>query len=231
MWWEVVRNFFFPPFCVSCEGATASPGEVICRRCWAAARAERAEPFTLTPAGLVEGAAADGIYGRCAYRWNERFEPILHAYKYRGFSQLDGPLGEALAALIVSDRRLASCDLLLPVPLTVGRRRERGYNQAERIARKAAAPLGAKVSSGAVRRRGGLRSQTKLGRSGRRANVSGVFRVKHPSVIAGRKILVVDDVITTGATAGELARVLLAAGAVRVAVAAVVQAGSSRRPS
>jgi len=136
-----------------------------------------------------------------------------------------------MAGTIVSDPALMRADLLVPVPLTRARAAERGFNQSAVLARHISRLLGIPVAERAVRRVGRSRSQTKLSPEGRRKNVRGVFRVRDPSAVRGKRILIVDDVWTTGATAEELARALLGAGAREVSAIAAARASGPRGSS
>ena len=122
--------------------------------------------------------------------------------------------------------------LVLPVPLWTGKRRTRGFNQAEEIARFVVRDLAnggtastrIQLDTTSLVRQRETASQTGLTRPQRRANVRGAFAVVRRDVVRGRSILLVDDVMTTGTTAGECARVLLRAGAKEVFVATVARA-------
>jgi ComF family protein len=117
--------------------------------------------------------------------------------------------------------------LVLAVPLAKTRRRERGFNQAEEIARafvRRQRSTGIKLDTGSLVRTRDTASQTGLTRHQRRLNLRGAFAVTQPERIRGRSILLVDDVMTTGTTAGECARVLLRGGAKQVFVATVARA-------
>jgi ComF family protein len=121
--------------------------------------------------------------------------------------------------------------LLLPVPLHAGKLRQRGFNQAELIARVALGRLEKDpATAGRLRllddvmeRRRPTESQTGLTRHQRRENIQGAFRVVRPEAIAARPVVLVDDVYTTGTTVGECARVLRRSGAARVYVATVAR--------
>lgn len=136
---------------------------------------------------------------------------ILQLYKYRGVRPLAGPLGDRLAETLP---RLGaeSLDLILPIPLHRKRERQRGFNQAallaKRLSRRSGIPLGGKDC---VRVRD-TAPQTGLRGAERRKNVRGAFAVPCPERVQGRRVLLVDDVLTTGATADACARALLAAG-------------------
>jgi len=107
-------------------------------------------------------------------------------------------------------------ELLLPVPLSAQRLRSRGYNQAWEVTRRLGVQLGVPASVSVLHRLRDNPAQSALDREQRLENLQGAFRVADPARIAGRHIGVVDDVMTTGATLGEIATQLKRAGAARV---------------
>jgi len=114
-------------------------------------------------------------------------------------------------------------DLLLPVPLAPARLAERGYNQAWELARRLATRIDRPAQAGLLRRpRSGPR-QARLDRQARRRNLRGSFEVVDPQALAGRRLVLVDDVLTTGATAVEATRSLMRAGAAAVQVWALAR--------
>jgi ComF family protein len=166
---------------------------------------------------------------------------LIHLLKYAAVLPAAKPLGKLLAQGM-EQLRFASGDsipLLVPVPLHSSKRRERRFNQSELIARAALRQLPAKFEldcSVLVRQRQ-TRSQVALDREARIKNMSGAFRVVAPERVKGRTVIVVDDVMTTGTTVSECARVLKRAGAEKVfaaTVARTLKAGdapsSSREP-
>jgi ComF family protein len=146
----------------------------------------------------------------------------IHALKYRGERRLIGPLAEALAERWV--RAAAGGDLLTWVPVHDSRRRERGFDQAELLARAMAARVGLPVQACLERQRRTV-AQHSLGQRERAGNVGGVFAVARPSVdsLQRRWVVVVDDVMTTGATVSGCAAALRAAGAVGVSAITVAR--------
>jgi ComF family protein len=135
-------------------------------------------------------------------------------------------LGESIATLAPYFRQ--SPRLLLPVPLHAAKLRQRGFNQSELIARaalKSPALSGLQMSleTTILQRTRATSSQTGLTRHQRRENIRGAFKVLRPAEVAGRDLLLVDDVFTTGTTVSECARVLRQAGAQRVLVATVAR--------
>jgi ComF family protein len=147
-------------------------------------------------------------------------DAAIRALKYRRLEHLAGDL----AALLAAAEPLAGCDAVVPVPLHWRRRLARGFNQAERIARPLASRLGLPLVAALVRRVPTAR-QAALDRGGRLRNVAGAFACRRGAAVSGRRLALVDDVVTTGATLDEGARALLAAGA-----AAVVAVAVARRP-
>jgi len=124
----------------------------------------------------------------------------------------------ALGALLATRYPFADDALLIPVPLHPQRLRERGFNQAALLARAVARRRGLAVADRALRRSRATQGQPGLTAVERRRNLAGAFRVRQPGLVAGRSVVVIDDVLTTGATADACARALLAAGASRVDV-------------
>jgi ComF family protein len=161
--------------------------------------------------------------------YDDGLRELIHLLKYNGVRPAAGALGrmlgETLTAMAPSlDQPLV---LLVPVPLHRGKRRQRGFNQAELIAQVALrAPVAGQrfqLASGILARVRDTHSQIGLTSHQRRENLRGAFAVTQPQQIAGREVVLVDDVYTTGTTASECARVLRRAGASRVWVVTVAR--------
>ena len=220
----------YPSLCLGCDrrlpetdGAAGDPlaGLPLCPTCLAALPA--APPLGV--AALAD-ARAEGVLAGAAALWTYdaggAVRRVQHALKYGGRERIGVPLGHLLAAAV---RRAgaAPVDLVIPVPLAALRLLERGYNQSAALAEGAAAALGAECRPERLVRTRSTRTQTALTAEQRRANVDSAFAVPHPEAVAGRHVLLVDDVLTTGATLVAAARPLAAAGAtVTVAALAAV---------
>jgi ComF family protein len=144
----------------------------------------------------------------------------VHALKYGRRRRVAAALG----ALLAMRYPYAPEALLVPVPLHVNRLRSRGFNQALLLARALARHRGLEVAARALVRRRDTHMQPGLSAPDRRRNLRGAFAVREPARIAGRHVVLVDDVLTTGATADACATVLHAAGAARVDVFTVGRA-------
>ena len=199
----LLLDLLFPPRCGGCE----APGAWICAAC--RARREPARPPRLAH---VRSVAALGVF---AGPLRQAVHRLKYAHEFVLAEALGAELGDALAAGLARGWRV---DSVVPVPLAPARARERGHDQADRLAAACAATSGVTFRR-ALRRVRDTRSQVGLGRDERRANVRGAF-VAEP---LDGGVALVDDVLTTGSTLAECARVLKRAGAreVRALVVAV----------
>jgi ComF family protein len=156
---------------------------------------------------------------------------LIHLFKYSGMRPLAKPLAEYLARSIPVDERF---DAVVPVPLYWRRKWERGYNQAELLARFIAKRRGIPVLN-ILRRKRATATQAGLASAGRRRNVAGAFALRSSRFgkdqnVVGKKILLIDDVMTTGATASACASVLKRGGAKSVSLFTVARVDRRIRP-
>jgi ComF family protein len=144
----------------------------------------------------------------------------IHLYKYGRVKTMRRPLEELLAAALPREEHF---DGVVPVPLHWRRRWQRGFNQSELLARGIGKRCGIPVLT-ALRRTRYTAAQAGLSNTGRRMNVAAAFAVRRGKILAGKRLLLIDDVLTTGSTAAACARVLRRAGAARVVLLTVARA-------
>lgn len=187
----------------------------VCEACWdSIRRASCSDPlFLQTREKLRSEGAVDDLISMYVFEKGGAFQHIAHAIKYQAYEKLAEELGRRLGDAFGT----LGCpgDLIVPVPLHRIKFRERGYNQADLIARGLARTTGIPVRPNAVRRSRHTKTQTKLTIDERRRNMAGAFE-PGTEMLAGAVCLLVDDVITTGATTAACAAALRRAGAGRV---------------
>lgn len=204
-----------PPTCAACD-ARLRRRAVFCGAC--AHAFMPAEP--LPAAAGVPAIVAFAIYGGA-------IADALRKLKYAGRADLAGPLG-GLARQAARDARIAA-DVVIPVPLHPARLAERGYNQAALIGAEVARAISAPIAARALVRVRHTQQQARLDRDARHSNVEGAFRVRSAMRVRGLRVLIVDDVCTTGATLAACAAALREAGAIEVAALVVARTDLAAR--
>ena len=190
-------DLVFVPACAACDAVLAEPLP-FCPGC--------AQSIDAAPA------PADGVAS--PYLFGGELATALRRLKFHGRREIARAIALLLGPALAE--AAAGCDLLVPVPLHRRRLRARGYNQTALILRHARRYPALPVDALSLRRVRATLPQTGLDRAARRRNVDGAFAVVRPRRIAGRAVLLVDDVVTTGATLAAAGAALRAAGAARV---------------
>ncbi len=200
-----------PPFCDRC-GVPIRPGKPVCEPC-------------------AEGSGPPFAWAQALGNYNGVLLEAIHLLKYNGKAALAEPLGLLLARsldaptpLIPLRPELPAFDAVVPIPLHPARQRERGFNQAERIARVVARERGWRLDASGLRRVQRTRPQARMNSAEERAeNIRDAFAARSPQHFADQRVLLIDDVITTTSTVRAAANAVRDAGATRICVLALAR--------
>jgi len=226
------------PFCPYCKSFLEREA-VKCSFCESSGKTRGENPALRSePSGSKTKGEEDHkiLMVRSLGRFDDHYKELIHRFKYGKKIPLGKRLGQRLGETINSDANLKtrfdkltvlskvegqnSCflksDFLIPVPLHKSRYRERGFNQSDILAEGISKVTGLSVLKNVLKRKKNTKDQTNLSREQRDENVRGAFVVTEPEMINGKKIILVDDVITTGSTLSECARMLKQSGVKKI---------------
>ena len=227
--WRGFVDFLTPPRCLSCHVALTE-ASCLCAACWAKLQ-QIDEPVCEvmgTPFAYDQGEGAVSAAGlanpppwnraRAAVAYDDASRGIVHALKFHDTQEAGLLMARMMAR--AGRKLLADADVIVPVPLHAFRLWRRRFNQASYLTLRLSEQSGKPCLTDLIRRRKATRPQVGLDHEARRKNVKGAFTVDERKRldVSGRRVLVVDDVMTTGATAGSCAKALLQAGAAQVDV-------------
>jgi ComF family protein len=237
-------DFLLPPVCLACDRliAAGDASRLVCRRCRSLLRPPpspicqrcgapslRTGRAATEMCGLCESWPAHITHARTAFLLQPPADRIVHQLKYRGWHCLGAVVGETLAR-VEMPAAMRESNAVIAVPTTRSRIRERGYNQAGLIAESFARQTQRSLVHW-LERAGSASSQTTLQPAKRAANVAGAFRLRPGSEdrVKNARILLIDDVLTTGATVSECAGTLADAGAASISVLTFARALDTQR--
>lgn len=227
---EKVLDLIWPRNCEVCGRPVDRTGRHICADCLNRIPFIPADGCCRICGRAVAGLAGEYLCEDCdrratrphfdraasAVRFEDRAREMLLAFKFNRHLWLRDDLADWLEAAARARFDLAAVDVVLPMPVTAFHRLDRGYNQSAYLAKVLAERIARRFTDGVLARQGHPKRQSELQEEERRANVKGTFAVRRPELVRGRTVLVVDDVMTTGATLSECARSLKDAGAAHV---------------
>ncbi len=200
-------DLLYPPKCVFCGRLLKESETDLCRKC----------RFSLPE---VESSVKRGeFFEQCwsVYYYEEFVAESIRRYKFRGMSHYADAYGRALAMLLLRER--VSFDVLTWAPISLRRMRRRGYDQTQLLAEAVARELGVYCIQTLRKTRHNPAQSGQKNAAARKANVLGVYEAIRPQCFYGKRVLLIDDIITTGATLSECSRVLRSAGAASVVCA------------
>lgn len=226
---EIMVDFvslFYPRYCFACNEGLAKGEETICSRCMLDLprthyHLEHDNALYKRLEGRIPLQFALAFF---LFRKGGKVQHLLHSLKYNNHPEIGITLGKVYGEELHEANFSQKFDIILPVPLHISRKRKRGYNQSEEFAKGLSHSMNLPTSGEALERIVKTETQTRKTKLKRWENVSEVFQVKRPDFISKRRILLVDDVITTGATIEACANALLNEGCSALSVASIAYA-------
>ena len=218
--WTDLSHLFFPHVCAGCGTDNIGSSNLLCLRCL--------DALPVTNFHMHSGNQVEKIFwGRlpvthasslCYFNSGSIIQSLLHQLKYRGNKELGHYLGRIMGETLVQSNRFSKIDALIPLPLFPAREKKRGYNQAELLCNGMSEVMDVPVLSRVIRRDTETATQTKKNRIERWQNMDGRFSLIRPELIADKHIILVDDVITTGATLEACGQSLLSTGNTKLSI-------------
>jgi len=221
--WDDFFSLLFPRICYGCSNHLMRNEHLICTECYVVIprtnyHTKRDNPVAQMFWGRckIESAAAFSYFNK-----GSRIRKLIHSLKYNGVKEIGYELGKIYGLSLKSSDFLENIDFVIPVPLHKSKERSRGFNQSETIATGISEVTGLPLITNAIKRQHVTSTQTKHSRTERWDNVEGIFALKNSDLLAGKHILLVDDVITTGSTIESCVTEILKAEGSKVSVVAI----------
>lgn len=220
LWFQDGIHFLFPNVCACCGLSLYAHEPVICQICITDLpqtffHLESGNPVEKVFWGRIPMRTATSIFH---FNKGNRVQTLIHGLKYKNRPDIGQELGRVFGPGLLLNPSLAAAHAFVPVPLHESKLKKRGYNQSEEIAGGLSQSMQIPLMTGVLQRARATDTQTKKSRSDRWENVKEVFCVENPEAIRGKDLILVDDVVTTGATIEACARVLLEAGCASVSL-------------
>ena len=218
--WRDFIDLLFPRVCLACAGELVESEELVCTGCWATIPKTQSHVHALPAlhAKFVGRVAVKQVFSYLSFEKSSRVQSLLHELKYRNQTELGILLGKFYGTDLRQIGFQDQLDLILSVPLHPKKHKQRGYNQSDLFAEGLSAALSVPWSGVALQRATYTTTQTNKNRAERWQNVTGVFVVPNAANVAGKRVALVDDVMTTGATIESAVVTLLNAGCREVSV-------------
>lgn len=218
-------SLFFPRYCLSCSNSLVGGEETLCTRCI----------FNLPKNNypIDDNPIKDRLAGRLPVTYALAFlklkkggvvQKMLHQLKYNHHPEIGVKLGKVFGSELRPFGLANAFDLIVPVPLHESRKRKRGYNQSAKFAEGLGYALGLPWDESISIRKRKTTTQTNKSKLERWENVKDVFNVNQSNLVAGKRILLVDDVITTGATLESCGTHLMQSGCAQISIACIAEA-------
>jgi len=216
-------NFVYPGACFHCGIRVSEQEVLICDTCWR--MLPRNTHYTISSGDKALTRKKYFSFVAWRFGYDDAVRELIHFFKFNNYSFLHERFGFEMAYTLLNRKELSAADALVPVPLHRARMRERGYNQSLLLANTLSENTGIPVIRTLERIKNNRPQATIEDKAEKERNVIGVFAVKNKEDINGKRIVLVDDIFTTGATSNECGKILKQARAKEVMVLTTVYAG------
>lgn len=218
---DSILHLAFPHICAGCGSDLLNEETVLCMRCVASMPETNFEIYPNNPVEKIFWGRLPLVHASAQFYFTKEslMQDLMHQFKYRGNKDLGLQLGRMMGVQLMKSDRFADIDALIPLPLFPIKEKRRGYNQAKLLCDGISEIMRIPVLDDVITRPEHTETQTKKGRIERWKNMEGKFILKNPSSINNRHVLLVDDVITTGATLEACGAELLKADNIQLSLA------------
>lgn len=226
---EIIQDFLnliYPKYCLACSGYLVKGEDIVCSHCLLDMPKTNFHKQTINPLHdrLSLRFPLKHAFAYYYFKKGSKVQELLHQFKYKQHPEIGHKIGRVLAQELVETKYESDFDMIVPVPLHISRLRSRGYNQSEEFAKGLSEGLRIPYADSFIKRRVKTQTQTRKSKLSRWRNVSEVFEIKSAEEVKGRRILLVDDVVTTGATLEACSLSLLKAGCSEISIACMAVA-------
>lgn len=224
---EPLNFLLAPPYCAVCEKLITEKNkyfEYLCLECYDSLPVTSDSRELLSRLSERDNSSLLSVHSLMNLKENHKYMNLIHNLKYYGFRKVGYELGKELGRFLKINNNI-DYDYVIPVPIHSAKKRERGYNQSDYIAKGVSEFTSIPLSVQLTSRNKYTQTQTRLNKSERKSNVSDIFKINIKSIsIVNKSIIIVDDVFTTGSTINSLAELLLESGAKKIAAATLASA-------
>lgn len=217
-----LADYILPRFCPSCKNKLALKEDTICESCISKIQIASTERLQREFERKFQNKnIISGFYSPFVFEKDKELQHAIHSLKYQNKFRVGVFLGKLLGMQLIKSKIDWKMDLIIPIPLHQLKKAERGYNQSFYIAKGLGKILNVTASDRIVKRKKYTESQTTMTLVERQENISDAFKIRNKKIINGKVILLIDDVITTGATISECGKILLDSGAKKIFAASI----------
>lgn len=216
-------HLFYPHTCIGCGSDVIEGEEIICAKCFSQLPATGYFSHANNPVERIFVGRIPIEEGGSAFYFTKKslLQNIMHEIKYRGNTEAGLFMGKQTGIALQQSGRFTDIDVVIPMPLSNRRQQQRGYNQAALLAQGIASVIKKPIETGVVVRRINTDTQTGKNRNHRWQTMQHVFAISNSETIAGKHVLLVDDIVTTGATLEACGEIILSVPHTKLSIATV----------